>query len=58
LWLYDDQGRRTDELDLRLLDDRSRLLSRRTRKWRYTGPEMAEFDERCPRSSMELLPDG
>lgn len=58
LWLYDDQGRRTDELDLRLLDDQSRLLSRRIRAWRYTGPEMAEFDERCPRSSMELFPDG
>ncbi|MEV0962211.1 hypothetical protein AB0J25_06270 [Streptomyces sp. NPDC049910] len=58
LWLYDDRGRRTDELDPRLLDDRSRLLGRRTRTWRYTGPEMAEFDERCPRSSMELLPDG
>ncbi|AIA07799.1 hypothetical protein DC74_7377 [Streptomyces noursei] len=58
LWLYDNQGRRTDELDLRLLDDQRRLLNRRTRQWRYTGPEMAEFDERCPRSSMELFPDG
>ncbi|MFE5959030.1 DUF4241 domain-containing protein [Streptomyces rubiginosohelvolus] len=58
LWLYDDQGRRTDELDLRLLDDQSRLLSRRTRKWQYTSPEMAEFDDECPHSAMELFPDG
>ncbi|OEJ97424.1 DUF4241 domain-containing protein [Streptomyces thermolilacinus] len=58
LWLYDDQGRRTDELDLRLLDDPSLLLCRRTRTWRYTGPEMAEFDDECPRSSVELFPDG
>ncbi|MFG2332962.1 DUF4241 domain-containing protein [Streptomyces sp. NPDC048604] len=58
LWLYDDHGRRTAELDLRLLDDRSRLLSRRTRTWQYTGPDMPEFDEECPRSSMELFPDG
>ncbi|MCX5199223.1 hypothetical protein OOK31_35985 [Streptomyces sp. NBC_00249] len=27
LWAYDDQGRRTDELDLRLLDDPSRRCS-------------------------------
>ncbi len=58
LWAYDDQGRRTDELDLRLLDDQSRLLRRRTRRWQYTGPEMAEFHDECPRSAMELFPDG
>ncbi|WP_434594779.1 DUF4241 domain-containing protein [Streptomyces sp. A5-4] len=58
LWSYDDQGRRTDELDLRLLDDQSRLLSRRARRWQYTGLEMAEFDGECPRSSTELFPDG
>ncbi|OEJ30410.1 DUF4241 domain-containing protein [Streptomyces subrutilus] len=58
LWAYDDQGRRTDELDLRLLDDPTRLLSRRTRKWRYSGPEMAEFDDACSRSEMELFPNG
>ncbi|MCL6735934.1 DUF4241 domain-containing protein [Streptomyces neyagawaensis] len=58
LWVYDDQGRRTDELDLRLLDDQSRLLRRRTRRWQYTGPEMAEFDDECPRSVVELFPDG
>ncbi|MEU9237839.1 DUF4241 domain-containing protein [Streptomyces subrutilus] len=58
LWAYDDQGRRTDELDLRLLDDPARLLGRRTRTWRYSGPEMAEFDDACPRSGTELFPNG
>ncbi|WP_406859076.1 DUF4241 domain-containing protein [Streptomyces sp. HUAS MG47] len=58
VWVYDEQGRRTDESDLRLLDDPSRLLVRRVRTWRYTGPDMAEFDEACPRSEMELFPDG
>ncbi|MFI8825658.1 DUF4241 domain-containing protein [Streptomyces sp. NPDC053431] len=58
VWVYDDHGRRTEELDLRLLDDRSRLLSRRTRAWRYTGPQMAEFAEDCPRFTTELFPDG
>ncbi|MFC9948546.1 DUF4241 domain-containing protein [Streptomyces pratensis] len=58
VWAYDDHGRRTGELDLRLLDDRSRLLGRRTRKWQYTGPDMAEFDDACPRLTTELFPDG
>ncbi|MFD9289248.1 DUF4241 domain-containing protein [Streptomyces sp. NPDC060030] len=58
LWVYDDRGRRTDELDLRLLDDPGRLLSRRTRTWRYTGPDVPEFDDECPRSTTELFPDG
>ncbi|WP_229891684.1 DUF4241 domain-containing protein [Streptomyces mashuensis] len=58
LWVYDDQGRRTDELDLRLLDDPDRLLRRRTRRWQYTEPDVAEFDEECPRFAMELFPDG
>ncbi|MEU3355174.1 DUF4241 domain-containing protein [Streptomyces sp. NPDC037389] len=55
---YDAQGRRTFELDMRLLDDPKRLLRRYTAVWNYTSPEMAEFDEACPRITMELLPDG
>ncbi|MFJ1865260.1 DUF4241 domain-containing protein [Streptomyces sp. NPDC088097] len=43
---------------MRLLDDPTRLLRRRTVGWSYTGPEMAEFDEACPRITVELFPDG
>ncbi|MFF5706225.1 DUF4241 domain-containing protein [Streptomyces sp. NPDC012794] len=58
LWVYDAQGRRTDDLDLRLLDDPARLLRRYSVAWNYTGPEMAEFDRECPRVTVDLLPDG
>ncbi|UWM47619.1 DUF4241 domain-containing protein [Streptomyces carpaticus] len=50
--------RRTYDLDLRLLDDPSRLLRRYSVAWHYTGPEMAEFDKACPRITVDLLPDG
>ncbi|MGW0032801.1 DUF4241 domain-containing protein [Streptomyces sp. NPDC003314] len=58
LCVYDAQGRRTYELDMRLLDDPSRLLRRYSVGWYYTGPEMAEFDKTCPRITVELFPDG
>ncbi|MGW2049914.1 DUF4241 domain-containing protein [Streptomyces sp. NPDC001858] len=58
LWVYDAQGRRTYDLDMRLLDDPTRLLRRYAVRWHYTGPEMAEFDEACPRIAVELFPDG
>ncbi|MFC9669949.1 DUF4241 domain-containing protein [Streptomyces sp. NPDC056949] len=58
LWVYDTQGRRTYNLDMRLLNDPMRLLHRYTAGWHYTGPEMAEFDEACPRITVELFPDG
>ncbi|MFE5794250.1 DUF4241 domain-containing protein [Streptomyces sp. NPDC056503] len=58
LWVYDAEGRRTYELDMRLLDDPARLLRRYTAGWSYAGPETAEFDERCPRITVELFPDG
>ncbi|MFC9398122.1 DUF4241 domain-containing protein [Streptomyces sp. NPDC057027] len=58
LWVYDAQGRRTYELDMRLLDDPARLLRRHTVGWTYTGPGTAEFDEACPRITVELFPDG
>ncbi|MCJ1679132.1 DUF4241 domain-containing protein [Streptomyces sp. APSN-46.1] len=58
LWVYDAQGRRTYDLDMRLLDAPGRLLRRHTVGWQYTGPEMAEFDKACPRITVELFPDG
>ncbi|MEU6162333.1 DUF4241 domain-containing protein [Streptomyces sp. NPDC047130] len=58
VWVYDVQGRRTHDLDMRLLDDPAKLLLRCTVGWNYTGPEMAEFDEACPRITVELFPDG
>ncbi|MGW7331290.1 DUF4241 domain-containing protein [Streptomyces sp. NPDC054840] len=58
LWVYDAQGRRTYDLDMRVLDDPARLLRRYTVGWHYTGPQMPEFDEKCPRITVELFPDG
>ncbi|MEU5164527.1 DUF4241 domain-containing protein, partial [Streptomyces sp. NPDC020875] len=58
LWAYDAQGRRTYDLDMRLLDDPARLLRRHSVAWYYTSPEMAEFDKACPRITVDLLPDG
>ncbi|MCX5376611.1 DUF4241 domain-containing protein [Streptomyces sp. NBC_00091] len=58
LWVYDAQGRRIYDLDMRLLDDPGRLLRRYSVGWQYTGPEMAEFDKECPRVTVELFPDG
>lgn len=58
LLVYDAKGRRTYDLDMRLLDDQMRLLHRYTVCWKYTGPDMAEFDQACPRVTVELFPDG
>ncbi|WP_372351148.1 DUF4241 domain-containing protein [Streptomyces sp. KL116D] len=58
LWVYDVHGRRVYDLDMRLLDDPARLLRRCTIGWNYPGPQMAEFDEACPRVTVELFPDG
>ncbi|MEU9036160.1 DUF4241 domain-containing protein [Streptomyces sp. NPDC048352] len=58
LWVYDDQGRRTFDLDLRLLDDPQRLFHRYSTAWNYPGPETAEFDPKCPRVVLDLFPDG
>ncbi|GAA3378179.1 DUF4241 domain-containing protein [Streptomyces racemochromogenes] len=58
LWVYDDQGRRTNDLDMRLLDDPARLFHRYAVAWRYPGPETAEFDPKCPRIILDLFPDG
>lgn len=58
LWVYDDQGRRTYDLDLRLLDDPARLFHRYSVAWNYPDPETAEFDPKCPRVILDLYPDG
>ncbi|MCX4782461.1 DUF4241 domain-containing protein [Streptomyces sp. NBC_01264] len=58
LWVYDAQGRRTYDLDMRLLDDPTRLLRRYAVRRHYPGPEMPEFDQACPRITVELFPDG
>lgn len=58
LWVYDAHGRRTYDLDMRLLDDPSLLLRRYSVGWYYTGPEMAEFDKACPRITVDLFPEG
>nr|MDT0657648.1 DUF4241 domain-containing protein [Micromonospora sp. DSM 115978] len=57
VWTYDERGRRTGELDLRLLDD-GRLLRLYTDRWEYTDPDMAEFAEKCERVTHKVLPDG
>ncbi|MFD4644730.1 DUF4241 domain-containing protein [Streptomyces sp. NPDC058441] len=58
LWVYDTQGRRTYDLDMRLLNDPMRLLHRYAVGWHYTSPGMTEFDEACPRITVELYADG
>ncbi|MFF4496216.1 DUF4241 domain-containing protein [Streptomyces sp. NPDC001546] len=58
LWVYDHQGRRTHDLDLRLLDDPARLFHRYSVTWNYPDPQTAEFDPQCPRVILDLFPDG
>ncbi|MFJ4776196.1 DUF4241 domain-containing protein [Streptomyces sp. NPDC088762] len=58
LRVYDAQGRRTHDLDMRLLDDPARLLRRYSVGWYHTGPDMAESDKECPKITVDLLPDG
>ncbi|MFE1554492.1 DUF4241 domain-containing protein [Streptomyces sp. NPDC058734] len=58
VWAYDDQGRRTHDVDLRLLDDPARLFHRHSVAWNYPDPETAEFDPECPRVILDLFPDG
>ncbi|MBT2526720.1 DUF4241 domain-containing protein [Streptomyces sp. ISL-99] len=57
VWVYDKQGRRTQRIELRLLDG-DRLFRRETDSWLYAGPDMPEFDRACPRETVSLLPDG
>ncbi|MCZ7457968.1 DUF4241 domain-containing protein [Streptomyces sp. WMMC940] len=57
VWAYDDQGRRTRELDLRRLEP-DRLLLRHIAQWRYDSDDMAEFADRVGRVLIDLYPDG
>ncbi|WP_171117421.1 DUF4241 domain-containing protein [Streptomyces sp. Z423-1] len=57
VWAYDDQGRRTRELDLRLLEP-GRLFLRHIAQWRYDTEDMTEFADDAGRVLVDLSPDG
>ncbi|MDT0399185.1 MULTISPECIES: DUF4241 domain-containing protein [Streptomyces] len=56
-WVYDGLGRRTLEVDLRLLED-DRLFLRRYVERRYSSPEQRDLAPDAWRLTVELLPDG
>ncbi|WP_338698327.1 DUF4241 domain-containing protein [Streptomyces sp. Q6] len=56
-WAYDDQGRRTGEVDLRLLEP-GRLFIRHIAQWRYDTEDQAEFAPDAERSYTDLFPGG
>ncbi|WP_409474904.1 DUF4241 domain-containing protein [Streptomyces sp. HC307] len=56
-WAYDDQTRRTREMDWRLIEP-GRLFLRHFEEWRYGSPTQAEFAEDAWRTSTDLFPDG
>ncbi|MEK2493662.1 DUF4241 domain-containing protein [Kitasatospora purpeofusca] len=58
VWAYDEQGRRTLEAELSLLVDEEWLLNRRAISWRYPDPVMADSAQDCPRTVVDLFPDG
>ncbi|MEV0491225.1 hypothetical protein [Streptomyces atratus] len=55
VWVYDEQGRRTHRLELRLLDD-GRLFHRQVENWLYATPDMPEFDRTCARTKLRMHP--
>jgi hypothetical protein len=57
VWAYDEQGRRTRELDLRRLEP-GRLFLRHMGQWRYDTADMAEFAGDAGRVLVDLYPDG
>ncbi|MFE2598322.1 DUF4241 domain-containing protein [Streptomyces sp. NPDC059396] len=57
IWAYDDQGRRTREIDIRRLRP-DRLFLRRLAQWRYGSPELPEFAGTAGRVRIDLHPDG
>ncbi|MFB7860862.1 DUF4241 domain-containing protein [Streptomyces sp. NPDC056069] len=57
VWVYDEEGRRTRRLDLRLLDG-DRLLRYQTEDWAYADATTPEFDRGCERWKLTLRPDG
>ncbi|WAZ19140.1 DUF4241 domain-containing protein [Streptomyces cinnabarinus] len=54
-WVYDEAGRRTHEIDLRLLDD-DRLFLRQYVERRYAAPEQPDLAPDAWRLRVELLP--
>ncbi|MEU6505894.1 DUF4241 domain-containing protein [Streptomyces sp. NPDC046942] len=57
VWAYDERGRRTQELDWRLLEP-GRLLLRRRAQWHYDSLDQAEFAKDVWRTRTDLEPDG
>ncbi|MFI2202017.1 DUF4241 domain-containing protein [Streptomyces sp. NPDC020192] len=57
VWAYDERGRRTRELDWRLLEP-ERLFLRHRSEWRYASPDQAEFAKDVWRTTTDLEPDG
>ncbi len=57
LWLYDAQGRRVGQADLRRIEER-RLFLRERRTWRYGSAETAEFAADAGRVTLRWYPDG
>ncbi|MHA5050132.1 DUF4241 domain-containing protein [Streptomyces sp. SD15] len=57
VWAYDDQGRRTHEMDWRLIEP-GRLFLRHLEEWRYDRPTQAEFAQDAWRTRMDLFPGG
>jgi hypothetical protein len=56
-WAYDALGRRTREIDWRLLEP-ERLFLRHLAEWRYESEEQAEFAPDAWRTRLELYPGG
>lgn len=56
-WVYDDQGRRTREVDLRLLEP-DRLFLRQYVARRYASPEQPDRARDAWRLTLDLLPGG
>ncbi|MGN5379360.1 hypothetical protein ACQ4WX_24860 [Streptomyces lasalocidi] len=57
VWAYDERGRRTQELDWRLLEPGCLFLRHRS-QWRYDSPEQAEFAQDAWRTTTDLYPGG
>lgn len=56
-WAYDELGRRTHDVDLRLLED-DRLFLRQYVERRYAAPEQPDLAPDAWRLTVNLLPDG
>ena len=57
VWAYDAQGRRTREMDWRMLEP-GRLFLRHLAEWHYPEEDTPEFAPHVPRAWRELFPGG